>query len=105
MNKPSNTSAEFLWPAIHKAAQAMFQDGTDQIRRELPLGELSLSSLDINQRVGTLTAHTSWAQVAPSVDPAAALEGELPIGELALSSLAIRQRALQLGCGDTRKIR
>jgi hypothetical protein len=50
MNQAPRIDGPGIWPAIQQVAHILFKDGSDHIRRELPLGELALSRLDIEQR-------------------------------------------------------
>jgi hypothetical protein len=97
MTEANRKQAPGLWPALQQATQDLFEDGTGHISRELPLGELALSGLDIDQRAMAMR-HSGEPDASKIADAAPADEStELPIGELALSSLDINQRALHLG--------
>ncbi len=50
MNRASEDTFFGLRPAMTLVAQYLFNDGTAGLSRELPIGELALSSLDITQR-------------------------------------------------------
>lgn len=102
MNQVYRAGAPGLWPALQQAAQNLFQDGTEHISRELPLGELSLSLLDIEQRAREIGRPPALGDVTPSPLSSACGDSELPIGELALSNLDIGRRALQFGLGGQR---
>ena len=101
MNQAYRAHAPGLWPALQETAQTLFRNGTEHISLELPLGELALSVLDIEQRARNLGKQA----VDKGNAPAAIQSPELPIGELALSALAIGQRALQLGLTGSHRMR
>jgi hypothetical protein len=97
MTEANRKQAPGLWPALQDATQSLFENGTGHISRELPLGELALSGLDIDQRAMAMRRAGSPGMPENADAVLAVEQTELPIGELALSGLDIDQRALHLG--------